>query len=582
MLGRPNTALSQIHMQIMWSRLIAVVEEQAQTLVRTAFSTPVREAGDLSAGVFDRDGKMLAQAVTGTPGHVNSMAAAVRHFLDAFPLRTMKPGDHYITNDPWLTCGHLHDLTVVSPTFLGREPGGEPVGLFASTVHVVDIGGLGMGPDGRQVFEEGLAIPLMPLAREGRMNEDLMRIVRANVREPLQVEGDIYALAACNDEGSRRLVEMMEEFGISNLDRLGEHIVETSRQATLDAIRQLKPGKYRNAVQMDGYDRPLTLAGEMTIGGDGIHVDYTGTSPASAFGINVVMNYTLAYTAFGVKCLVAPEVPNNAGSLAPITASAPEGCLLNVKRPRAVAARHTVGHMLPDVVFGCLHQVMDGGVPAEGASSLWNPQIYGGADVIDEIGGDDRPDVAPFSTVIFHCGGTGARPGKDGLDVTAFPSGVRTIPVEATESVAPVMFRRREFREGSGGTGRFRGGLGQIIELGGADGMPVAMLCNFERINNPARGRDGGGLGAPGKVSLVSGKPIRSKGRQTVPGGDFIRLELPGGGGFGPPAARDPEQVALDVADGLIDAAAAREAYRVVLAADGGVDQAATAALRAG
>jgi N-methylhydantoinase B len=577
MLGRPNTALSQIHMQIMWSRLIAVVEEQAQTLVRTAFSTPVREAGDLSAGVFDRDGSMLAQAVTGTPGHVNSMAAAVKHFLDAFPLATMKPGDHYITNDPWLTCGHLHDLTVVSPTFLR----GEPVGLFAATVHVVDIGGLGMGPDGRQVFEEGLAIPLMALAREGRMNEDLMRIIRANVREPLQVEGDVYALAACNDEGSRRLVEMMEEFGISNLDRLGEHIIETSRQATLDAIRRLKPGQYKNVVHMDGYDRPLTLAGEMAISQDGIHIDYTGTSPASAFGINVVANYMLAYTAFGVKCLVAPEVPNNAGSLATITASAPEGCILNVKRPRAVAARHTIGHMLPDVVFGCLHQVMEGGVPAEGASSLWNPQIYGGADVADELGGQAHQDVPPFSTVIFHCGGTGARPGKDGLDVTAFPSGVRTIPVEATEAVAPVMFRRREFREGSGGTGKYRGGLGQVIELGGADGMPVAMLCNFERIDNPARGRDGGGLGAPGRVTLVSGKSIRSKGRATIQGGDFIRLELPGGGGFGDPATRDPEQVALDVADGLIDAETARIAYRVALAAGGGVDRAATAKLRA-
>jgi N-methylhydantoinase B len=373
---------------------------------------------------------------------------------------------------------------------------------------------------------------------------------------------------------------MMDEFGIANLDRLGDHIIETSRQATLDAIRKLTAGKYKYSVGMDGYDRPLTLAGEMTIGDGGIHVDYTGTSPASAFGINVVMNYTLAYTAFGVKCLVAPEVPNNAGSLAPITASAPDGCLLNVKRPRAVAARHTVGHMLPDVVFGCLHQVMEGGVPAEGASSLWNPQIYGGADVVDELGGEGHEDVPAFSTVIFHCGGTGARPGKDGLDVTAFPSGVRTIPIEATESVAPVMFRRREFREGSGGAGQYRGGLGQIIELGGADGMPVAMLCNFERINNPARGRDGGGKGAPGGVSLVSGKPIRSKGRQTVQGGDFIRLELPGGGGFGDPTRRDADQVASDVADGLITREVAEGDYGVALAADGTVDRAATAQLR--
>jgi N-methylhydantoinase B len=586
--SRPNTALSQIHMQIMWSRLIAVVEEQAQTLMHTAFSTTVREAGDLSAGVFDRDGKMLAQAVTGTPGHVNSMAAAVKHFLAAFPLATMKAGDHYITNDPWLTCGHLHDLTVVSPTFL-RGPFAQAgaVGLFASTVHVVDIGGLGMGPDGRQVFEEGLAIPLMALAREGRINQDLMGIIRANVREPLQVEGDVYALAACNDEGSRRLVDMMEEFGLANLDRLGEHIIETSRQATIEAIGRLRPGKYKNSVTMDGYDRKLTLAGEMTISADNIHMDYTGTSPASAFGINVVMNYTLAYTAFGVKCLVAPEVPNNAGSLAPITASAPDGCLLNVKRPHAVAARHTVGHMLPDVVFGCLHQVMAGGVPAEGASSLWNPQIYGGGDVEDELGaGRDgaragaNGDTPPFSTVIFHCGGTGARPGKDGLDVTAFPSGVRTIPVEATESVAPVMFRRREFREGSGGVGRFRGGLGQVIELGGADGAPIALLCNFERIDNPARGRDGGGMGAPGGVSLLSGKPVRAKGRQNVSGGDFIRLELPGGGGFGDPATRDPDQVAADVADGLITRDVALRDYRVALAADGALDRSATARLR--
>src|SRR5580658_7308531 len=577
MLGRPNTVLSQIHMQIMWSRLIAVVEEQAQTLVRTAFSTPVREAGDLSAGVFDRDGNMLAQAVTGTPGHVNSMAAAVKHFLDAFPLKTMRPGDHYITNDPWLTCGHLHDLTVVSPTFLN----GEAVGLFASTVHVVDIGGLGMGPDGRQVYEEGLSIPLMALAREGHMNEDLLRVIRANVREPLQVEGDVYALAACNDEGSRRLIEMMEEFGIANLDRLGEHIIETSRDATIEAIGKLRPGKYRNKVTMDGYDRPLTLAAEMTIGAGGIHVDYAGTSPASAFGINVVMNYTLAYTAFGVKCLVAPEVPNNAGSLAPITASAPDGCLLNVKRPRAVAARHTVGHMLPDVVFGCLHQVMEGGVPAEGASSLWNPQIFGGGSLVDEVeDGTDANTLPEFSTVIFHCGGAGARPEKDGLSATAFPSGVRTIPVEATESVAPVVFYRREFRESSGGAGKRRGGLGQIIELGGAGVNPVALLCNFERVKNPARGRDGGKNGAAGTVALRSGRPIRPKGRQTVPPRDAIQLHLPGGGGFGDPRRRDPQSVRDDLLDGLITAEEARRDYCVVIDAGGEIDVAATVRLR--
>jgi N-methylhydantoinase B len=520
---------------------------------------------------------MLAQAVTGTPGHVNSMANAVKHFLDVYPLATMKPGDHYITNDPWLTSGHLHDITVVTPSFYR----GEAVALFANTIHVVDIGGLGMGPDGRQVFEEGLAIPIMPLAREGRMNEDLLRLVRANVREPLQVEGDIYAAAACNDEGSRRLIEMMDEFEIANLDRLGDTIVEASREAMIERIRALPKGTYRNSMTMDGCEKPLVLNAALTISDDGIHVDFGGTSPASSHGINVVYNYCLAYTAFGVKCLVAPEVPNNAGSLAPISVSAPEGCVLNVKRPWPVAARHTVGQMLPDVVFGCLHQVMP--VPAEGASSLWNPQIFGGGSLVDEVEeGTDANALPEFSTVIFHCGGAGARPTKDGLSATAFPSGVRTIPVEATESIAPVVFYRREFREGSGGAGRLRGGLGQVIELGGAGAAPVALLCNFERVNNPARGRDGGRAGASGAVALRSGRPIRPKGRQTVPPRDAIRLALPGGGGIGDPRTRDPQRVVDDVLDGFITAQEARRDYGVVIDADGRLDSAGTERLRRG
>jgi len=573
MVARPNAALAQIHTQIMWNRLIAVVEEQAQTMVRTAFSTSVREAGDLSAGVFDRHGRMLAQAVTGTPGHVNSMANGVRHFLDVYPFASMKQGDHYITNDPWLTSGHLHDITVVTPAFYR----GQAVGLFANTVHVVDIGGLGMGPDGRQVFEEGLSIPIMPLAREGRMNEDLLRLVRANVREPLQVEGDIYACAACNDEGGGRLIEMMEEFEIANLDRLGDTIVGASREATLERIRALPKGTYRNSMTMDGYDKPLTLSAALTVSDDGIHVDFDGTSPASGYGINVVLNYCLAYTAFGVKCLVAPEVPNNAGSLAPITVTAPEGCVLNAKRPWPVAARHTVGQMLPDVVGGCLHQAIRSGVPAEGASSLWNPQIFGGGSLVDQVEeGTDTNALPEFSTVIFHCGGAGARPQKDGLSATSFPSGVRTIPVEATESVAPVVFYRREFRESSGGPGQFRGGLGQVIEIGGAGATPVALLCNFERVHHPARGRNGGRAGAAGVVTLRSGRPIRPKGRQTVPPRDAIQLQLPGGGGFGDPQLRDPQRVRDDVLDGLITAEEARHDFGVVIGANGEIDWAET------
>src|SRR5262249_20071281 len=252
-----------------------------------------------------------------------------------------------------------------------------------------------------------------------------------------------------------RLIEMLREFELTHLETLSDDIVETSRQGMLDAIRRLPAGTYRNALTIDGYDKPITLAAEMRISSDGIHMDFAGTSPASSHGINVVLNYTLAYTAFGVKCLIAPDVPNNAGSLAPITVSAPDGCLLNVKRPFPVAARHTVGHMLPDLVFGCLAQCLPGGVPAEGASSLWNPQINGGGSIVDELpAGVDPASVPSWSTVIFHCGGAGARPDKDGLSVTAFPSGVRTIPIEATETISPVVFRRRAVPAGPDGAGQ--------------------------------------------------------------------------------------------------------------------------------
>jgi N-methylhydantoinase B len=215
-------------------------------------------------------------------------------------------------------------------------------------------------------------------------------------------------------------------------------------------------------------------------------------------------------------------------------------------------------------------------VPAEGASSLWNPQIFGGGSLVDEVAeGTDANELDAFSTVIFHCGGAGARPGKDGLSATAFPSGVRTIPVEATESVAPVVFYRREFRDGSGGAGKYRGGLGQAIELGGAGANPVALLCNFERVKNPARGRAGGLTGGAGTVSLRSGRPIRPKGRQTVPPRDAIQLGLPGGGGVGNPRERDPRHVLDDVLDGLITVEDAKRDYGVVVA-NGAVDEEAT------
>ena len=570
----PTATLSTIHQHVMWNRLISVVEEQAQTLVRTAFSTSVREAGDLAAGVFDRQGRMLAQAVTGTPGHINSMAEGVGHFIAKHPVNTMEPGDVFITNDPWFTSGHLHDITVVTPTFY-RD---RLVGLFANTCHVVDIGGRGFGPDARQVFEEGVSIPILHLFRRGEPNDTLLDLLRANVREPQQVIGDIFSFAAANDTGSHRLQSMMAEFDVEQLNDLADFIFEQSRQATIERIRAIQPGTYYNELTMDGYDEPVTLHAALTISDDGIHVDYTGTSPVSSHGINVVLNYTKAYTCFGVKCAVAPDIPNNYGSLLPITFSAPEGCILNAPRPCAVAARHIIGHLLPDTVLGCLHQVLPGGVQAEGSASLWNIQLRGGASVSPDDGyTGERP---PFELLHFNSGGSGARPRKDGMSATAFPSGVRGMPVEANEAITPVIFWRKEFREDSGGAGTQRGGLGQVIEIGGADGMPFDVLAMFERVDNAPRGRNGGGDGATGRVALASGADLRPKGQQTIPPHDRLRLEMAGGGGFGHPHDRPAEQVAEDVRNGIVSVASARSRYGVALDADGGVDEAATAALR--
>ncbi len=512
--------------QVLWDRIIAVVEEQAQAIIRTSFSTSVREAGDLSAGVYDLKGRMLAQAVTGTPGHVNAMAASVGFFLEKYPIDTMNEGDVFVTNDPWLGTGHLFDFTVVNPVFKN----GRIAALFASTSHVVDVGGRGFGPDAGQVYEEGLNIPIMPLFSKGVRNDSVFSIVEANVREPVQVVGDLYSLSSSNELGGRRLIELMDEFHMDNLEEIGEHIIDTSRNAMLDEIRALPAGVYENQMTVDGYEKPVTLKARMTIGNEGISVDYEGTSSVSQFGINVPLTYCEAYTSFGIRCIVGSAVPNNTGSLEPIRTSAPVGTIVNAPPPCAVTTRHVIGQMLPDVVLGCLEKAIPGQVPAEGSSSLWNPMLSGGHGFVEAE--DGKPTEA-FSVTIFHSGGTGARPTRPGLSATAFPSGVRNTPVEITESIAPLIFRRKEFRVDSGGRGLHRGGDGQTIEIEHADKVPFAVFALFDRIDNPARGRQGGESGAAGRVRLASGAPFRGKGKQIVNAGDRLILDLPGGGGFG-------------------------------------------------
>ena len=550
----------KVREQIMWNRLISVVEEQAVTLIRTAFCTSVREAGDLSAGVFDGQGRMIAQAVTGTPGHVNSMAEAVGHFIERFGPEQLLPGDALVTNDPWLGTGHLHDITAVTPVFREsaqpHDAGVAPrlIGFFASTAHVVDIGGRGFGPDAREVYEEGICLPPMKLYRRGELNEDLIAILRSNVREQDQVIGDFHSLAVCNDTGRRRLMQMMDEFGLDTLENLASFIFEHSERATREKIAGLPRGEHSYRMTVDGYDHEIDLAVKVHAQGDTMYADFTGTSGPSAYGINVPLTYTKAYACYALKCAIAPTIPNNWASLRPFVVTAPDGCILNAPRPCAVAVRHVLGHLLPDVVLGALQPFCADIVPAEGASALWNLQMA--------LEGTREDTLANRHQMLtFNSGGTGARPHSDGLSATAFPSGVQTMSVEVTESVGPVVIWRKELRPDSGGAGKWRGGLGQCIEISAQDGYRFSLNAMFDRVLNPARGREGGGDGAAGIVALDDGTYLRSKGNQAIPPERRLVLSLPGGGGYGSAEQRNVAQVRADVAAGYLSEDLAKVQY---------------------
>ena len=532
---------NNIQNQVMWNRLLSVVEEQGQTLVRTAFSPIVRECGDISAGVFDLEGRMMAQAVTGTPGHVNSMAESVKHFINHFPLNTMFEGDIFITNDPWMGTGHLNDFVLTTPCFKDNKI----VGLFSCTSHLTDIGGLGVGPDATDIHMEGLYIPMLKLADKGVMNKTLLKLIGQNTRQPVETEGDVYSLAACNDIGCKRLVEMMKEFKIDDLKKLSDFIYDKSFSAVENEIKKIPNGVYKNSMMIDGFEKDIKLEAKLKVSDNFISVDYTGTSDKSKFGINVPLSYTKAYTCFGLSCLVSAEIPNNAGSLKPFEIDAPIGSILNAPYPAAVCARHIIGQMLPDVVFGCLEKAIPEKVPAEGASCLWNITFRGKTDR-----GPNNNSLFAVTAVVN--GGTGARPNKDGLSATAYPSGVRGTPVEINEAVAPLLFLKKEYNPGSGGKGKFNGGLGQVIEIKSAINEDMDLLASFDRIKFPARGRSNGENGNAGQVSIKNKRKLNGKGTQVIKAGEILQIFTPGGGGLGDYSERDKELVETDIENELI------------------------------
>lgn len=556
-----------VNLDVLWNRLINTATEQRKVLLKTAFSTVLRESEDCAAGVFDAEGRLLAQAPSGTPGQINSMATCIGNFLEVFPPERLDPGDVLIGNDPWRTAGHLNDITVVTPVF--RR--GRLVGFFGSCAHSLDIGGRGFSSDSRSLHEEGLFIPFAKLAERGRPSALLLDVIRHNVRSPELVIGDIMAQLSCNEIGGRRLVQLMDEFGLETLTDLSADIIGRSERVLREAIGGIPDGRYESEVVSDGLDEPLRIRCAVTVRGDEMLIDYAGSSPQVRWGINVPLCYSASYSIYAVKCLLAPAVPNNAGTFRAIRVTAPPGSIMNALPPAPVAGRHILGNFQPLALYRALAPVLPDRVIAC-SSVLWITTVQGAS------------AEGPFTLTFFASGGMGARPDKDGLSATSFPGNIAMTPVEMIEAVSPIVVREKSLRPDSAGAGRWRGGLGQTFRFTVRDDIPFVVNTMCDQIVEAPYGLAGGGAGEIGRYEIAGVALPQKKAMVSAPAGGEVVMTLPGGGGYGDPRRRDLELVAEDVADGLVTAERAQSEFGVAVApADGGagIDRQETERLRA-
>ncbi|MBI4611102.1 MAG: hydantoinase B/oxoprolinase family protein [Candidatus Rokubacteria bacterium] len=558
-------AFDPVTLEVLWNRLISIVDETGATLQRTSFSTIVRESNDFACVILDPLGRSLAQSVWSVPSFTGTLPITLRHMLAEHPAVSLEPGDSLITNDPWMGTGHLPDLTIVTPIFRDRRL----VAFVGSIAHSPDMGGSGLSGESREVYEEGLQIPILKLCQRGELNPTLVRLLRANVRVPDQVLGDLHAQLAANATGGRRLLGLMDERGLDDLIPLAEELHGRSEAAMRAAIAQIPDGEYRHVVMTDGFDAPIEIHCSVGVRGSDIHIDYAGTSRQIERGINCVMNYTYAYSLFAVKCLTNPLIPNNEGGFRPVRVTAPEGCILNPTYPAAVGSRAQMGHFLPSAIFGALAPVIPQRVAADSGSPLWGPVFSG------TFGG------RKFSDIYFFNGGQGARPGSDGIHCLSFPSNISNTPLEVFENNVPVRFEEKSLLPDSGGAGRFRGGCGQRVVLTFLADTLTAVAMRMDRISFPPQGFHGGGAGATGLIVLNETTALHPKRKYFMKHGDCVRFHTPGGGGLFPPETRDPQRVLEDVRNGIVSLDAAEQVYRVAIRKDGSeVDRERTRQLR--
>ncbi len=550
MAKHPQTEFDPVTLEILWNRLISIADQSATTLVRTSFSTPVRECNDYACVLMDRNGDTLAENRGSIPSFVGTMSRTVKHFLRRFPPDTWRPGDVVLTNDPWMGTGHRPDFSMATPVFVD----GRLVAFTGIIAHASDVGGSIFSADNRSVFEEGIGVPPMKLFSEGVPNEDLFEMLRYNVRVPEMVVGDLMAMVAGCEVAGRELVSFMEEYGVGMLETLSQDIQARAEEVMRRAIRRLPDGTYSHTVSLDGFDRPIEIACAITIEGDELEVDFTGTSEqVDQGGVNVVDAYTWAFTTYPLKCVLDPLTYRNEGSYRPFTITAPEGSILNATYPSAVSSRHLTGHCITSAVFGALAQVLPDTVIADSGST---PQYISFFSGVDET-------MRPFSLMLFLSGGMGASSTEDGIHCSPFPSNPVPGSIEVTESVAPLVVWKKELLPDSGGAGRRRGGCGQDIVIEVTSPRRSELSVISERWDFPADGLQGGRHGGRAGAARTgpSDRALPEKGRTVLDPGDVIRLVTAGGGGFGNPEDRDVDLVAEDLCNELISDEAARDVY---------------------
>lgn len=510
-----------VELQILWSNLTGIVSEQARALQRIAFSPIVREAGDLANGLFDLRARMVAQAVTGTPGHINSLAAAAANLLKHADVDALRPGDVLITNDPWMSAGHFFDITVLSPIFRGSRL----IGYAGSTIHHTDIGGYGIGSGARDIHEEGLWIPVLKLYEGGEPNHTLFEMIKRNVRTPDALLGDLGAQVSSGMIAAQRLNALCDRYGLDDIEELSDEIVNRSEAATRESIRALPAGTFHGASRFDvPGGETIELKTTVTIDSQKgeVTIDFDGSSPQSRMGINVVPAYTHAYATFAVRSTLNPDLPNNAGSLAPIKLKLPEDCVVNARYPSPVNARHVVGMYVPFPILKALSHVAPERVVAEGSGAVWTIQIQG-----------RDADGRPFTSSMFnYSGGMGARANKPGLSAICYPTGVSAVPVEVLEASYPIVFTCKELEAGTGGKGRQCGGDGQRIGYRMRTNSPWLLNTVPSRLMEGPKGLDGGADGAAGRFE-INGRATLTAGKMEMQPDDEIFMVTPGGGGFG-------------------------------------------------